>query len=125
MDCFDALRVADSERQEWINAARVFTRLIDRVVDANSVRHLERQWAEESAKPLAPASKAWELVTWACDAVNEDMPLTFEEVQRNDDLTIGDLLDETRRWQEARRRRDEEVEIEVERDILRILRKED
>jgi hypothetical protein len=122
-DAFDALRVADAERQEWIKAARVFTRLLDRVVDPNTVRNLERWWDEASTMPLAPASKAWELVDEACDAVGEDMPLTFEEVARHGDLTIGDVLDETRRWQEARRRRDEEVEIEVERTILRILRK--
>lgn len=118
-DAFDALRIADNERKGWIEAARVFTRFLDRVVDPSSVRNLERLWAEESAKPLAPAHKAWDLVTEARDAMCEDMPLTFEEVARNEDLTVGDLLDETRKWQDARRRRDEEVEIEVEQYIAR------
>lgn len=117
MDAFDALRDSDAARQEWIKAARVFQRLLDRVVDPSSVAGLERAWAQDSAAPLAPASKAWELVAWARDAVCEDMPLTFEEVARNDDLTVGDLLDETRKWQKARRHRDEEVEIEIQRFI--------
>lgn len=115
MDAFDALRVADEERKGWVSAARAFTRLVDRVVDPSSVKYLERVWSEAVAEPLAPASKAWELVAWARDSVCEDMPLTFEEMRQNDDLTVGDVLDETRKWQEARRRRDEEVELEVER----------
>lgn len=117
MDAFDALRDADAARQEWIRAARAFTRLLDRVVDPAGVRWLERVWAEEAAKPLAPASKAWELVALARDTVCEDMPLTFEEMRQHDDLTVGDVIDETKKWQEARRRRDEEVEREVERFI--------
>lgn len=114
MDAFDALRNADAERQEWIKAARVFTRLVDRVVDMNSVRGLERSWAEEASKSLAPASKAWEMVTWARDAVLEDMPITFEEAARWDDLTAEDVITETRKWQDLRRARDEIVEREVE-----------
>jgi len=126
-DAFDALRDADAQRQEWIRAARVFTRLLDRVVDPAGVLWLERLWAEESAKPLAPASKAWELVEWAKDAVSEDMPLTFEEMRQHNDLTVGDVIDETRKWMDARTRRNDEVEREVERLFSQVTekRKED
>lgn len=113
MDAFDALREADENRQEWIKAARLFTRLLDRVVDKASVAGLERMWQDEAANPLAPASRAWLLVTWARDAVCEDLPLTFAEAADNDDLTTEDVLRETRKWQKARLERDEEVEREV------------
>ena len=117
MDAFDALRDADDARRSWASAARHFTRLVDRVVDPNTVKHLERVWDEEVAKPLAPASKAWDLVTWARDCVCEDMPLTWEEMRQHADLTPADVLTETRKWQERRQRRNEEVEHEVERYI--------
>jgi len=117
MDAFDALREADENRRAWATAARTFARLVDRVVDPNSVKYLERVWAEELAKPLAPASKAWDLVAEARQSVCEDLPLTWEEMRQHDDLKPEHVIEETRAWQEARLRRDEEVENEVARDI--------
>lgn len=113
MDAFDALRDADAARQEWIKAARIFTRLTDRVVDPNSVKELERIWAEAAAKPLAPPSEAWLIVEWARDSVCEDLPLTWEEMRQHDDLTPADVRDEQIKWRDARERRDQEVEREV------------
>ena len=114
VDAFDALREADTARKSWVAAARAFTRLLDRVVDPNSVKHLERQWGEAVAEPLPSPTKAWELVDWARDAVNEDMPLTFQEMAQHDDLTVEDVRREYEKWRSARNRRDEEVEREVE-----------
>lgn len=78
-DVFDALREADANRKEWVRAAMVFQRFLDRVIDENAVRHLERLWKDLNEKPLAPASEAWDLVIYARDCVIEVYPITAAE----------------------------------------------
>jgi hypothetical protein len=112
MDAFDALREADANRIEWIKAARVFTRFLDRITDKTTVAWLERVWEQEASNPLVPASAGWKLVAEARDEIVLEAPLSWDEAVAAD-LSLSDVMREAEAWRRARERRDNEVEKEV------------
>lgn len=114
MDTFDALREQDKNRQEWVKAARVFARLLDRVNDQTTIAWLSRDWDEAVEKPLAPASLAWKIVDDTREQLAQEAPLSLSEVAASmGELTTDDYLREMRAWQGARARREEEVADEL------------